>query len=162
MLSHDCPQPSPLQQLQKLYSLPIYSLPPELMLSILDMLSVVEFSRFTVAAFHLMRRHGIAPALTTERVVTLLSPPLPGQIPASGGMLRGLPTELVLALMEELNATDTVSFLLANYQLLRDRDIAPWPLRQGSAQICRAYPQWQSRKSSATIEPDTGMYRTYS
>lgn len=160
-MSHQKPQMSPLQQLQALYTLPIYSLPPELMLSILNMLSVVDFSSFTIAAFHLMRRHGIAQAFTTERVVILLSAPPSGQLAASGGMLRNLPTELVLALMQELNATDSTSFLLANYQLLRDRNIAPWPLRGGSAQICRADPQWQSH-DAAEADFDTRMHRTTS
>ncbi|MCJ1363891.1 hypothetical protein MMC16_003000 [Acarospora aff. strigata] len=134
---------STFQQLQALYRLPIYTLPPELVLNILNMLTVAEFSSFTFAAFHLMRRHGIAPAFSTERIVTLLSPPPPRGLAASGGLLRNLPTELVLDLMQELNITDTINFLFANLQLLRDRNIAPWPLSGGSAQICRAYPHCQ-------------------
>ncbi len=74
----------------------------------------------------------------------LLAPPPPRELAAPGGLLRNLPTELVLDLMQELNTTDTINFLFANFQLLRDRNIAPWPLRGGSAQICRAYSQWQS------------------
>jgi len=135
---------SNFQQLQALYKLPIYSLPPELIVNILSMLSAVEFCSFTFAAFHLMRRHGIAPAFTTGRIVALLSPSPSEQIMASGGRLRNLPTELVLDLMQQLDLTNTINFLFANYQLLRDRHIAPWPLRGGSAQICRAWPQWQS------------------
>jgi hypothetical protein len=143
--SRQQPQMSNVQQLQALYKLPIYSLPPELILNILSMLSAVEFSSFTFAAFHLMRRHGIAPAFSTERIVTLLSPSPYEQTMTSGGLLRNLPTELVLDLIQQLDITDTINFLFANYQLLRDRHIAPWPLRGGSAQICRAWPQWRSK-----------------
>lgn len=136
---------SKFQQLQALYKLPIYSLPPELILDILSMLSAVEFSSFTFAAYHLMRCHGIAPAFSTERIVALLSPSPSEQVMASGGLLRNLPTELILDLIQQLDITDTINFLFANYQLLRDRYIAPWPLRGGSAQICRAWPQRRSK-----------------
>ena len=151
------------QQLQALYKIPLYSLPPELILNILNMLSAVEFSSFTFAAFHLMRRHGIAPAFTTERIMTLLSPPPSGQFAASSGLLRSLPTELVLDLMHQLDITDTINFLFANYQLLRDRNIAPWPLRGGSAQICKAWPQWRfdcdsGPERSEGVCPDNHRY----
>lgn len=139
---------SNIRQLQALYRLPIYRLPPELILNILNMLGVVDFSSFTFAAFHLMRRHGIAPDFTTERIVTLLSPSPSGQFAVSSGPLRNLPTELVLDLMQQLDITDTISFLFAYFQLLRERNIAPWPLRGGSAQIRSAWLQWRSSRDA--------------
>lgn len=148
---------SSFQQLQALYKLPIYSLPPELILNILNMLSAVEFASFTFAAYHLMRRHGIAPAFTTQRIIALLSPPPSDQATASCSLLRSLPTELVLDLMQQLDITDTINFLFANYQLLHDRRIAPWPLCGGSAQICRAWPQW---RADCAADED-GVHRMY-
>lgn len=133
-----------MQQVRNLYSLPIYRLPPELLVAILKMLSVVEFSSFTFAAYHLMRYHGIAPSYTTERIVALLSPPPPvRKLSASHGQLHKLPTELILDLMQKLDSTDSISFLFANFHLLRERNIAPSSPWGGSAQIRRAYSRWQ-------------------
>lgn len=66
------------QRLQALYSLPIYRLPAEIILNILDNLDLDDYPAFIVAAMPLLRRCGIAESMTTARLRRLLMEPRRG------------------------------------------------------------------------------------
>ena len=62
-------------QLQTLYALPIYQLPAELMLNILDRLELCDYPPLITAAWHLLRHKGIAPTWPTVRLKQILVEP---------------------------------------------------------------------------------------
>ena len=66
------------QQLIALYSLPLYSLPAELVLHVLSLLDLEDFPTFIVAAMPLMRRCGIVKNMDTPRLRRLLMEPRQG------------------------------------------------------------------------------------
>ena len=65
-------------QLQALYALPIYQLPAEIMLNILNRLSQNDYPALIAATWHLLRHHGIAPAYSTARLKQILIEPRKG------------------------------------------------------------------------------------
>ena len=65
-------------QLQALHALPIYQLPAEIMLNILNRLSLEDYPAFISAAWHLLRHHGIAPPYPTSRLKQILIEPRKG------------------------------------------------------------------------------------
>ncbi|KAL2041846.1 hypothetical protein N7G274_005630 [Stereocaulon virgatum] len=65
-------------QLQALYALPIYQLPAEVMLNILNNLTLEDYPAFIPAAWHLLRHHGIVPPYTTSRLKQILIEPRKG------------------------------------------------------------------------------------
>ena len=66
------------QNLRALYALPIYRLPTELIVNILNILSLADFPPLVTAAWHLLRFRGIAPAILTPRLTDILVEARPG------------------------------------------------------------------------------------
>ena len=66
------------QQLRALYALPIYQLPAEIMLNILNRLELNDFPSLVPATWHLLRHHGIAPSILTPRLTSILEEARPG------------------------------------------------------------------------------------
>ena len=62
-------------QLQTLYALPIYQLPAELMLNILDRVELRDYPPLITATWHLLRHKGIAPTWPTVRLKQILVEP---------------------------------------------------------------------------------------
>lgn len=101
---------------------PIQDLPAELLLSIIDLLPLESFINFALATYPLLRTHGLAPALSLSRVGYITQAPDPGP---RAPHLHALPTEIVLCIMDRLNPSDTMRFVVANYQDLARQGIAP-------------------------------------
>lgn len=101
---------------------PIHALPAELLLSIIDLLPPESFINFALAAYPLLRTHGLAPPLSAPRVGYITKTPIPGPRPPH---LHALPAEIVLCIMDQLNPSDTMRFVVANYQDLARQGIAP-------------------------------------
>lgn len=59
-------------KLQELYALPIYQLPPEIMLNIFSRLDLHDFPALVAAAWHLLRHSGVAPVIPTARLKDIL------------------------------------------------------------------------------------------
>lgn len=65
-------------QLQALHALPVYQLPAELWLNILNLLELHDYPPLLAATWHLLRHHGIAPTYSTQQLKTLLIEPRRG------------------------------------------------------------------------------------
>ncbi|KAF2722122.1 hypothetical protein K431DRAFT_267356 [Polychaeton citri CBS 116435] len=108
---------------------PFYTLPPELILDIVDFLPPEAFINFAFANYPLLHSRGLAPALSPPRVVYLTTQT---RIPTLFPLLR-LPAELMLHVMRNLRPIDIMRFVVANYQDLARQGIAP-PLSPGMVQ----------------------------
>ena len=62
-------------RLQALYALPIYQLPAEIMLNILDRVELRDYPPLITATWHLLRHKGIAPTWPTVRLKQILVEP---------------------------------------------------------------------------------------
>ena len=103
-----------------------YVLPSEMVLEILSYLGPTDFVNFVFSNYDLLCHHGLAPRLSVKRLAALLAQDLsPGERRTP---LHRLPTELLIYTMSKMSAVTTASFVLAQYQHLRSRGIAP-PLR---------------------------------
>ncbi|TKA24060.1 hypothetical protein B0A50_06951 [Salinomyces thailandicus] len=100
---------------------PFYSLPPELILDIVDLLPPESFINFAFANYPLLYSYGLAPALSRPRVVYITTQT---QIPALFPLLR-IPPEIMLHVMRHLKPIDIMRFAVANYQDLARQGIAP-------------------------------------
>ncbi len=115
------------QQLRTLYALPIYQLPPELILAILDKLDLIVFPAMIIGMFHLLRHHGIAPAMTTTDLKLFLKCSNPSRLNNDTGpkttAARGfysLPMEIRLEVYRHLSAREKISFVLATFEIPRE------------------------------------------
>lgn len=113
------------QQLYALYALPIYQLPPELILTILDKLDLIVFPAMIIGMFHLLRHHGIAPLMTSFDLKRFLKCSNPDGPPRSKddvshndpkGFYR-LPMEIRLDVYKHLSARDKINFVLATFEI---------------------------------------------
>ncbi len=59
-------------KLQQLYALPIYQLPPEIMLNIYSRLELHDYPSLIAAAWHLLRHSGVASVIPTPRLKDIL------------------------------------------------------------------------------------------
>lgn len=100
---------------------PFYSLPAELILTIIDHLPPESFIAFAIANYPLVHRYGLAPALSPPRVRYITHRT---QIPQLFPLLK-VPPEIMLCIVEYLNPMDTMRFVVANYQDLARQGIAP-------------------------------------
>lgn len=111
------------QELQSLYSLPIYSLPPELILNVIDYVELADISFLIAATYHLLMHHGIVPKLPRKEpswVRGLLSWPMEliNTVPfLPAKRFRCLPPELSLCILTYLRPQDKVNFVLAIYDI---------------------------------------------
>ena len=100
---------------------PLYLLPAELMLNVLDRVDVLDLPAFVCAIFSLLRHHGIAPPVSQEEVSAMRRAninPLasPRQQPFSQNCLLGihsLPAELRVQVNRYLGTGDRVVFAIA-------------------------------------------------
>lgn len=113
------------QQLHTLYALPIYQLPPELILTILDKLDLIVFPAMIIGMYHLLRHHGIAPLMTTTDLKRFLKCSNPDSQSRSKndvihndpkGFYR-LPMEIRLDVYKHLRARDKINFVLATFEM---------------------------------------------
>ena len=101
----------------RLRALPIYRLPPELVVSIMDQLEIRDIPAVIFGMYHLLRRHGIAPILPSGHIVlTEGYPTRRGAISAAVGAalrLANLPEELFRNITSHWNLREKVAFVLA-------------------------------------------------
>ena len=100
---------------------PFYTLPPELMLDIVDLLPPESFISFAFANYPLLLAKGLAPALSAAHVSSLIRRT---RIDRHFNLLP-LPVELTLHVMSLLKPIDVMEFVLANYEELERQGIAP-------------------------------------
>lgn len=112
------------QQLHTLYNLPMYSLPPELILVVLNHLDLDDYPSMIAATWHLLQHHGIIPRMSTpnlKRIVERLNGPwrefdiTPLLFLRFYGCLRTLPVELGFEIQKYLNPQDKINFVFAVY-----------------------------------------------
>lgn len=111
---------------------PFYSLPSELILDIVDLLPPEAFINFAFANYPLLHANGLAPALSSPRVIYITTST---QILALFPLLK-MPAEIMLHIMRHLKPLDIMRFVLANYQDLARQGIAP-PLTTETVQELR-------------------------
>lgn len=111
---------------------PFYTLPSELILDIVDLLSPESFINFAFANYPLLHSYGVAPALSRTRVIYITTQT---QIPALFPLLR-MPAEILLHIMRNLKPIDIMRFVVANYQDLARQGIAP-PMTPGTERELR-------------------------
>lgn len=100
---------------------PFYSLPPELIFDIVDLLPAESFINFAFANYPLLHHNGLAPSLSGPRVSYITNQT---QIPTLFPLIR-LPAEIMLSVMRYLKPIDMMRFVVANYQDLARQGIAP-------------------------------------
>ena len=111
------------QQLRTLYDLPIYRLPPELILKIVDQLDLIEFPAMIIAMFHLLRHHGIAPSMPTVDLKVFLKcsnfrPRAYDTVTDTNSQgFRRLPIEVRLQIYRHLCPRDKINFVLATFTI---------------------------------------------
>lgn len=103
-------------QLEELYALPIYNLPTELVLSIIERLPMRDYPALILGALHLLRQHGIAPTLSTPEFHTLMeSKPAYAQN-TSRITIKNLPPELRFLCTQYLSVKDKINFIMATWK----------------------------------------------
>lgn len=100
---------------------PIYRLPLDLILMITDRLSPEDFINLAFANYPLLRHYGLVPALPSQRLAELVNR---SRLRAMFKLLP-LPTELLLQTMRLLSPVDMMLFVMANYDDLVAKGIAP-------------------------------------
>ncbi|KAM0713678.1 hypothetical protein Q7P37_010640 [Cladosporium fusiforme] len=120
--SSTSPNPAPAQLMQNARPQhPFYTLPPELILDIVDLLPPESFINFAFANYPLLHAYGLAPALSRVRIDYITNNT---RIPALFPLFR-MPAEIMLHIMRNLRPIDIMRFVLANYQDLERQGIAP-------------------------------------
>ena len=106
--------PRPTLPLTRLCELPIYRLPAELILNILETLDTFTLSNFAVGASHLLWCHGIIPNNAARRLESVRNDSRNGGSRTRiGAGTRSLPPELWLNIGRTLGFMDKISFILA-------------------------------------------------
>lgn len=100
---------------------PIYRLPLDIILMITDRLSPEDFINLAFANYPLLRHYGLVPALPSQRLAQLVN----RSRLRSMFRLLPLPTELLLQTMRLLSPVDMMLFVMANYDDLVAKGIAP-------------------------------------
>lgn len=100
---------------------PFYTLPPELILDIVDLLDPEAFINFAFANYPLLASNGLAPALSPHRISYLVE-----QTQISRHLqLLPFPTEITLQILILMKPIDIMRYVMANYQELAMQGIAP-------------------------------------
>ena len=113
-----------LQQLDDQLAQPIYSLPRELVLNIIDQTDLVDLPVTIAGLYHLLVRRHIMPDLP-RRTLQWARPLLGWPLKLISDNIffprhrtqRQLPVELTLQIQEYLNARDKINLVLALYQI---------------------------------------------
>jgi hypothetical protein len=113
---------------------PFYTLPPELIFDIVDLLPAEAFINFAFANYPLLHHNGLAPSLSRPRVSYITNQT---QISALFPLIR-LPAEIMLSVMAYLKPIDIMRFVVANYQDLARQGIAPPLTEETVAQLRNA------------------------
>lgn len=113
---------------------PFYTLPPELIFDIVDLLPAESFINFAFANYPLLHHNGLAPSLSRPRVSYITNQT---QISALFPLIR-LPAEIMLSVMHYLKPIDIMRFVVANYQDLARQGIAPPLTEETVAQLRNA------------------------
>lgn len=100
---------------------PFYTLPDELILDIIDLLTPDAFINFAFANYPFLHARGLAPALSRSRIDYISNRT---NIPALFPLFR-MPPEITLEIMQNLNPLDMMRFVVANYQHLARQGITP-------------------------------------
>ncbi|KAF2261616.1 hypothetical protein CC78DRAFT_343357 [Lojkania enalia] len=87
-------------------------LPVELLLEIFEYLTVRQFFKFAVANYPLLRRHGLAPALTPAIYQRII-----GQGGRDTDPFANLPVELIDLIVGEVGIEDRLSLILSHPRL---------------------------------------------
>lgn len=102
---------------------PLYTLPPELLLNIIDLLTPSSFINLAFASYPILLTHNLAPALTRSRISYITQRT---RLPRMFPLLRlHVPAEITLQIMRYLSPGDMMRFVVANYQDLQRQGIAP-------------------------------------
>ena len=105
-------------QLKALYRLPLYKLPTELIISILDLVHFHDLPTVITGLRHILRHHGIIPMKLAQDIEDLLMSNLPrwspgiartGHVPG----LKGIPTEVFHNIVDRLSSPEKVNYVLA-------------------------------------------------
>lgn len=103
-------------QLEELYALPIYKLPTELVLSVIERLSMQDYPALILGALHLLRQHGIAPTLSTPDFHTLMGSKAAHAQDTSRVTIKNLPPELRFLCTQYLSVKDKMNFIIATWK----------------------------------------------
>lgn len=107
----------PLQPL----SHPFYTLPTELIFEIIGLLPPDAFINFAFANYPLLLTYGLAPSLTPDRFSYLVR-----QTRITNHFqLLPFPSEVIMQILSRLRPIDLLNFVMANYQTMAARGIAP-------------------------------------
>ena len=100
---------------------PFYTLPSEIIRDIVDLLEPEALISFAFADYHLMVSKGLAPVLSTDRIIRL------AETTQTRVYVQVLPfpAELILHVLSLLCPIDMMRFAIANYQDLVRQGIAP-------------------------------------
>jgi len=125
------------QRLRALFALPIYQLPAELLLNILKHLELDDYPSLLVAAWHLLRHHGIADMILTPRLKLMLVEPRRGFYGSLQGATNDeagayIPPHLRCSLLHHLAPSDQFfrSFTIVPLRLRGGFQRLPWEIRQ--------------------------------
>ena len=108
--------PDRARHYKELKSIPIYRLPPELIIEICDRIDMVNFPSFMVATYHLLRRNGVIPQYPTVLLQSMLLR-VEEDTTSNSTSLMGLPSELLLAIGEDLSMQEKVTMVLATHRM---------------------------------------------
>ncbi|KAI4242484.1 MAG: hypothetical protein L6R40_004038 [Gallowayella cf. fulva] len=108
------------EQFKKLHQTPIFRLPTEMLVNIVDRVDLVNFPNFLIACFHLFRQRGIVPSYPTEMLQTLLLREEEGKIQSPPHSLQTMPLELILAISQTLDTHEKIHMILATYCMRKE------------------------------------------
>jgi len=100
---------------------PFHTLPVELFLDIVDLLTPEAFINFVFADYPLLRSYGLAPALSSARVAHLIRQT---RMPTLFQLLP-FPAEITLKVLSHFRPIELMNFVMANYQHMALQGIAP-------------------------------------
>ena len=104
---------------------PLYQLPAELLLNIIDRLDLIDFPSLLCATLPLLRYHHIVPHTSRRELSAMIRavshgryrPQYPLQSNGNPPGLRSLPTELRMQMGRYLTTADKVNFTIAAWRL---------------------------------------------
>lgn len=110
---------------------PLFDLPSELLLLVLDNLPPEPFISFMFASYDFMsyKWPDICPLMTPASLKAFLTTPSP--LAAARNPFMKMPTEMILAVIKNLARRDWMRFAMANYHVLEEKGIAP-PMTAGT------------------------------
>lgn len=103
------------QQQKELMATPLYRLPAELLINIVDRVDLVNFPALMIAIFHLLRKRGIVPTYPTDMLQLVLL--RQGDGDANATSLATMPKELLLAIGQTLTTNEKIHMVLATYRM---------------------------------------------